>query len=432
MYSDRALVIGAGFAGLLAARVLAESYGDVVVVEREVIGPGFREGVPQACLLSEPVLGAVESLFPRLGGELEEGGAVRADLGSDLLVRLPGGWAPREWLGVEVLAASRGAVERAVRRRLGRLANVSIVDGVAVDGLLHDRGAVTGVRGWRGDRPFTDYADLVVDASGRDGKLVSWLAELGVRCPAPVIVNGRVATASRLYEINRDLGLDWKIACEVTRAPAARRGAVVSSVDGRRWLVTLVGADGEMPPVDEDGFLEFAASLRCQEVAEIVKTATPVSEIRGAVNLRSRSNRFQQVTDWPRGLLALGNSAVSLNPVRGHGLTLAALNCADLRALAREHDLAQEPLVFQRAVARAARIPWQATTSADLGWSAKKLPVRTRVARWYAERVVRAVPGSRRVHRASVRVAQLVDHPARLLRPGVLVRALARGRPDQA
>ncbi|WP_394620547.1 tryptophan 7-halogenase [Lentzea sp. JNUCC 0626] len=432
MYSDRALVIGAGFAGLLAARVLAESYGDVVLVEREVIGPGFRADLPQAHLLSAPVMGVVEALFPRLGLEWEDAGAVRADLGSDLLVRLPGGWAPREHIGVEVLAASRGAVELGIRRRLGRLANVSVVDGVVVDGLLHDRGTVTGVRGWRGDRPFTDYADLVVDASGRDGKLVSWLAEFGVRCPAPVIVNGRVAVASRLYEVNRDLGLDWKIACEVTRAPLARRGAVVSSVDGLRWLVTLVGADGDVPPVDEDGFLDFATSLRCQEVAEIIKTAAPVSEIRGASNLRSRSNRFHQVTDWPRGLLALGNSAVSLNPVRGHALTLAAVNCADLRALGREHDLAQEPPVFHRAVARAARIPWQATTSADLGWQSKKLPARTRVARWYADRLVRAVPESRRVHRASVRVAQMLDHPVRLLRPGVLVTALTRGRSDQA
>ncbi|MET9227703.1 FAD-dependent monooxygenase [Lentzea sp. NPDC003310] len=353
MYSDRALVIGAGFAGLLAARVLSESYGDVVLVERDTITADVehRAGIPQArhphALLARGAA-LLEDLFPRLGAELEHAGAVRADLGSDYLIRVPGGWAPRDHLGLDVLSVTRVTLERIVRRRVIRLPNVSVVDGVRVEGLLHDRGTVTGVHGRRGDRPFTDYADLVVDASGRDTKLVSWLAEMGVHCPAPMIVNGHVSCTSRLYEVNRDLKLDWLTAFEVTHAPGTRRGGSVSSVDRLLWFVTLFGADGEVAPADEDGFLEYALGLRCQDIAEIIKTATPVSGTYRAENLRSRWNRFHQVPDWPRGLLALGDSVVSLNPVHGQGLTLAAQHCTDLRDLAREHDLAAEPLVFQR------------------------------------------------------------------------------------
>src|SRR5262249_48135556 len=45
---DHAVVLGASMAGLLAARVLAEAYQQVTVVERDWLGPGAdRRGVPQ-------------------------------------------------------------------------------------------------------------------------------------------------------------------------------------------------------------------------------------------------------------------------------------------------------------------------------------------------------------------------------------------------
>ncbi|WP_158102986.1 FAD-dependent oxidoreductase [Lentzea kentuckyensis] len=464
MYSDRALVIGAGFAGLLAARVLSESYGDVVLVERDQIttdpannsttnhsaannsaannsaannsaagnANGYRAGVPQAhhphALLARGAE-VLETLFPRLGTELEDAGAVRADLGSDVLSRVPAGWAPRDHLGLSVLSMTRVTIERIIRRRVLKLPNVSVVDGVTIDGLLHDRGTVTGVHGQRDGTPYTDYADLVVDASGRNSKLVSWLAEHGVHCPAPMIVNGHLAYTSRLYEVNHDLKLDWKTACESTHAPTTKRGGAVSSVDGGLWFVTLFGAGGEVAPTDEDGFLAYAATLECQDIAEIIKTATPASQIYKAANLRSRWNRFHKVPNWPRGLLALGDSVVSLNPVHGHGMTLAALNAAELRNLLQDHDLAKEPLTFQHAIAKTARIPWASATTTDLGWSTRKLPLGTRFMRWYIKRLFEAVPGNRQVYRSFIRVSQMVDHPAALFRPAVLLRVLSGRRP---
>ncbi|MDX8036969.1 hypothetical protein SK803_42820 [Lentzea sp. BCCO 10_0856] len=435
MYSDRALVIGAGFAGLLAARVLSESYGDVVLVERDQIAvdavtkanSGYRAGVPQAhhphALLARGA-DVLETLFPRLGTELEDAGAVRADLGSDFLSRAPAGWAPRDHIGLSVLSMTRVTIERIIRRRVLKLPNVSLVDGVTIDGLLHDRGTVTGVQGRRDGEPFADYADLVVDASGRNSKLVSWLAEHGVHCPAPVIVNGHLAYTSRLYEVNHDLKLDWKTAYEITYAPTTKRGGAVSSVDGGLWFVTLFGAGGDVAPTDEDGFLSYATTLECQDIAEIIKTATPASKIYRVGNLRSRWNRFHKVPDWPRGLLALGDSVVSLNPVYGHGMTLAALNAATLQTLLQRHDLAKEPLTFQRAIARTAQIPWTSATTTDLGWGTKKLPPSTRLTQWYARHLFKVIPGNRQVYRSFIRVSQMVDHPAALFRPAVLWRVL--------
>jgi 2-polyprenyl-6-methoxyphenol hydroxylase-like FAD-dependent oxidoreductase len=47
---DRAVVLGAGMAGLLATRVLADSYGQVTVIDRDELPqtPMHRRGVPTA------------------------------------------------------------------------------------------------------------------------------------------------------------------------------------------------------------------------------------------------------------------------------------------------------------------------------------------------------------------------------------------------
>jgi phytoene dehydrogenase-like protein len=94
-------VLGAGMSGLLAARVLADAYGQVTVIERDVLtGDGRdlgRRGVPQGrhahALL--PRGGQIlDELFPRILAELVAAGAPVIDqlaTGADLaLPEVPG------------------------------------------------------------------------------------------------------------------------------------------------------------------------------------------------------------------------------------------------------------------------------------------------------------------------------------------------------
>jgi glycine/D-amino acid oxidase-like deaminating enzyme len=73
----RAVVLGAGMAGLLAARVLSERFEAVTVVERDRLPPvgEQRPGVPQArhnhAMLASGAQ-ILEQLFPGLGGELAQ------------------------------------------------------------------------------------------------------------------------------------------------------------------------------------------------------------------------------------------------------------------------------------------------------------------------------------------------------------------------
>jgi phytoene dehydrogenase-like protein len=74
-HRDHAVVLGAGMAGLLAARVLSEFYDSVSVVERDRL-PGYpteRKGVPQGRHVHNFLsrgLNVLTELFPGLLDEL--------------------------------------------------------------------------------------------------------------------------------------------------------------------------------------------------------------------------------------------------------------------------------------------------------------------------------------------------------------------------
>ncbi len=67
--SNRAVVLGAGMAGLLAAWVLADRSGQGVVIERDVLPPaGHLPGASQACIpaRSPPLPGVASARKARI------------------------------------------------------------------------------------------------------------------------------------------------------------------------------------------------------------------------------------------------------------------------------------------------------------------------------------------------------------------------------
>src|SRR5512133_4311958 len=85
---DRAVVLGASMAGLLAARVLADAYAQVTVIDRDQLpeAPMHRRGVPHGrhihALLARGQQ-ALEELFPGLTAELVSQGVPAGDVLAD-------------------------------------------------------------------------------------------------------------------------------------------------------------------------------------------------------------------------------------------------------------------------------------------------------------------------------------------------------------
>jgi hypothetical protein len=284
-----AVVLGAGMAGLLAARVLASHFEQVTVVDRDRLPehPRFRPGVPQSRHLHVLLgrgLECLEQLFPGFEADLVAVGAPVVE-GSESLWLNAAGWSRRYQSPIRLLGASRELVEWQARTRVMALDQVQVLEGCEAVGLLTDpsRDAVTGVRLRSRDgravatSPATEVAaDLVVDASGRFSRAPQWLAALGYPAPGETSINPLLGYASRQYAIPAGFEVDWRMLVINAKPPGNARSGALVPIEGGRWMVALIGAGRDYPPTDDAGFLEFARGLRSPLLYETVKGDAPI------------------------------------------------------------------------------------------------------------------------------------------------------------
>ncbi|MEV6241096.1 FAD-dependent monooxygenase [Lentzea sp. NPDC051838] len=415
----KAVVIGGGIAGLLAAHVLSESH-DVVVLERDKLSdePEYRSGVPQGRHVHGLLVRGgeiLEELFPGLRAELVEAGAHLTDAGEAQLLNSVG-WLAKADTGLPLLTVSRPLLETHIRRRV----TAKIVDGVHVTGLSFSGSTVDGVvtRDGRVD------ADLVVDASGRASKLTTWLSDAGVAVPEPVVVDSRTGYATRLYTAPEDFPV---VIAELAGAPDHPRGCAVMRIEGGRLMVTAQGAAGDHPSRDPEEYDRFLASLR-GPLAEMLADAEPLTPIYLFARTASRRSGYESVRDWPGGLVAVGDSACSFNPVYGQGMTVAALESL----LFRGHTdfSARGCHAFQKKVAKVAAEAWAMSSGADRGWTDDEPGTAQRLLGWFMKKWQAGIVHDPDLFRRFVRVVHMKATPASLMNPVVFRRLAKYSRQD--
>lgn len=435
---DRAIVLGGSIAGLLAARVLAERFAEVVVIERDGLDdaiPSYRRGVPQGrhihALLPRGQQ-ALEQLFPGLTAELGSAGAAIGDLLADSTVVFGGHLFCRGTSGLTIVCVSRALLEWTIRRRVLGLPAVQVRGGHAAVGLTFDRRnsrvvAAKIVRRSEGSAEEELTADLVVDATGRGSHLSQWLASNGWPQPRKEQVRVGVGYASRRYRTPAEvLGDDISMVSAPT--PDRPRGGAVARIEDGQCLVTLMGLLGDHPPVDPDGFQKFGDELRLTEVPEIMRLAEPVDEPVAFRYPTVTWHRYDLLRQFPEGLAIVGDAVCSLNPIYGQGMTVAALE-----AIALGDRLASGQVLdtrnYLRDLGRITGGAWALALGADLGFPEIEGPrtPATRFLGWYVDRVQAAAVHDPRMGSAFAQVAGLVDRPQALFRPRVLAGALGVG-----
>ncbi|VVE13883.1 NAD(P)/FAD-dependent oxidoreductase [Pandoraea terrigena] len=443
----RAIVIGAGMAGLLAAHRLAGHFDEVWLVERDALpdAPGPRAGVPQGHYVHQLLMRGqrtLEALFPDLGQTLLDAGAVPLDWYRSVRWFGAAGWMPPAGEGFVTWSTSRGLLEFAVRQRVLAEGRVRVLTGYEVTGLRFDAAPerVCGVAirrragrssGHAGDAT-TVPAAFVVDASGRNSHAPSWLRAMGLDAVRETVVDARVGYASRLYAVpKRSIWRDWQALVVHGRPPECLRSGTIFPIEGNRWIVTLTGAGGDYPPGDDDGFLAFAHSLRVPTLHEAIAHAEPVSPIRQFRRTENRLRHFDEMARWPAGFAVLGDAACSFNPVYGQGMTIAALSAvaldAHLHALRRASDV-PGGLALQRALAQVARRAWIFATGVDLRQTGTRGAEhwRAQLMQRYVELLLGLAVDDAAIYRRFLRVMHMVEPPAALFVPTVAARVAWR------
>lgn len=429
---ERAVVVGAGVGGLLAARVLADSYRRVTVIDRDELpdDASQRPGVPQGrhvhALLTGGTL-AIRELFPGLVEQLVADGAPAGDVLADGRVYFDGHRLARAPSRLPGLGVSRPYLEHHLRRWVGNLANVDIVAGCAATGLTAspDRSTIVGVRIRRGEGEAGWLAaDLVVDASGRGSSAPRWLSDLGFETPVEDRVAVDVGYASCEVALPA-AAFDGDLGIAVGATVAVPRGGAIVRVENERCLVSLAGYRGAHPPLAPDDFLAFARSLVVPDLHDVLLRATPVSRpVRYRIAHAVR-RRYERLARFPDGLVVLGDAVAAFNPLYGQGMSVAARQAMILRDCLRHGPRALRRI--RHLIARAGAVAWTMSVSSDLRmpWIDGTRSPMVRLGHAYARRLYRAASHDPAVARAFMRVANLVDHPSRIARPGIMMRVLA-------
>ncbi|MFF9216367.1 NAD(P)/FAD-dependent oxidoreductase [Streptomyces viridosporus] len=436
--SRRAVVIGAGLAGMLAAAVLSTAGADeVVVLDRDDLpeGPEHRKGLPQgrhAHLLMAGGMAAMEDLVPGAGlrKRLLAAGAHEVSLSSGMLARTPEGWL-RRWRreGPAMLTCSRALLDWEVRAAVLEHCPVEVRK-AAVVGLT---GSPARVRGVRVAAPGEDTeleADFVVDASGRGTRVVTWLAGLGLTGIEERTVDSGLVNATRVYRMPE--GAERFPLTVVQPDPYGSgpgRSGMMLPIEGGRWMVSLGGTRGGEPPADPEGFLRYTLALPDPLVGRLISGAEPLTDIHLSRSTSNVRRYLERSARWPEGFVVLGDALGTFNPVYGQGMSVAAFGARVLDREVSRSGLASPGLARRvlRGAARSVDAAWSMAVGQDLFYPevrGGRPGVADRVATAYSRRMTRAATGSPAAASALWDVTSMRTPPTRMFRPAAVLAAL--------
>lgn len=433
----RAIVIGAGVAGLAASVALAPRFEEVVVLERSALPDAAvpREGVPQG-RHPHVLLGggqrALEQLLPGLERALTNAGAVAYRVGLDTRYERPGfAPFPRRDLGWTGLACSRPLLELVLRGR-AQTGNVQLWPECPVARILTSNGAgrVAGVQ-LDGPGPRRIGAELVIDASGSGKPTLQALDASSLPPPGETRIEVDMGYASAIFAVPPDAP-DWKVLMVLADAPQSSRSAVLTPLEGDRWIALVAGRHAQKPPGDWDGFFDFARQLHTQTLAQTLQAAPRLGDVKRFGFPASTWRHFERST-LPIGLLPIGDAVCRFNPIYGQGMSVAAQEALLLRSALNACADQPDPLAalardYLGNVGGLIEAPWSLAATPDFVYPATRgeRPPSFAEGQRYNAALLRLAVEDAAVHRVVLQVQHLLRPLSDLRTPELRERVSAR------
>ncbi|GKU78302.1 NAD(P)/FAD-dependent oxidoreductase [Paenibacillus sp. L3-i20] len=378
----KAVIIGGSMAGLLTARVISDYFEEVLIIEKDKLpsGPNYRSGVPQA-FHPHRVLprGKIifEQLFPGYTDDLlAQGAFLRENKG----IKLHFPYGSLEVPDERDAGCSRALLEWVIRSRVEQIPNVRFITNHEVIGLAAaaDERIITGIhirdRGDLGsEQQTTLIADMVIDTSGRSSKLGQWLQNIGYELPEQERLKVSLGYSTRHYKIPENIESKWSTILIEGEQNKGKGSGVFAPIENNVAEVALLRIGGDSyPTTNSSEYEQEVDNLWDSSIAEVLRDLEPSGAPRGFRVSECIRNHFEQMTNWPSGLLVLGDALCNFDPVYGQGMTVAAMEAEQLAVCLQEQrnhpqdNFERQVLVeLQRVVEPA----WWLITVSDLRFS---------------------------------------------------------------
>lgn len=424
-----AVVVGAGMAGLCTARILADAFEEVTLIDQDPQPdePSTRRGVPQSQHihnLLEAGRKTLEDLFPGFSEELLSAGAVVLDIPRDGRMYVEGDFIAAGPQRRPIYCATRPLIEHTVRQRVTELDGVQVRsncqwtdylldgDSTTVDGVV--------VKSQRSE-PEELAADQVVDATGRTSRTASWLEDHGY--PSPPVDEVTINVTYTTTFVDRPPA--DRRGLLVMPAPGQPDGGVFVPVEDDRWVMTLWSMHSDDPPTDPESVLEYTADLPIPYLRRLLDEHSwrkdAIAHYPFPSNLR---RRYEDLDRFPDGLLVLGDAIASFNPIYGQGMTVAALEAVQLHHCLAANGRDDLPHRFFDRIKETVDIAWNMAAGGDHQFPETEgpKPRGTDILNWYLSRLFRKAHTDGELFDAFSRVQMMEQPPTTLLHPAVVWR----------
>jgi 2-polyprenyl-6-methoxyphenol hydroxylase-like FAD-dependent oxidoreductase len=440
---ERAVVIGAGMAGLAAAAALADHFAEVIILERDAIPVDIsaRPGTPQSNHPHGLLVGgqvALCELFPGFDRDLAGAGAVPIRGGLDIREEFFGfdPCFPHRDLGWVGYLMSRPLIESVVRRRVMQWPNVELRDRCRVIAIEPaDDNSVAGVRyETLAGTAVVLPANFVVDASGRGAQSLAFLKTTGRPAPEQTTIGIDINYTTTVFEVPEG-ERDWKLVVTFPELTESTRAGYLMPAEGNRWMVLVSERHGEPSSTDFGDFLDLVRRLRTPTIFNAIRDAKPIDRIHRFGFPESSWRHYERIADPPLGLLVVGDAFSRFNPVYGQGMAIAAQEAVLLKQLLEQRAGASGSLegierAFFAAAAPLLGAAWSLSTTPDF------IDPRTRGERpadiedslRFQAGLIRLAASDADVHKLLVGVRNLLQ-PVSLLRDPDLVQRVQAAMP---
>ncbi|GHH98985.1 NAD(P)/FAD-dependent oxidoreductase [Neobacillus kokaensis] len=431
---QKAIIIGGGIAGKLAARVLSDLFQEVIILERDLKTeePIPRKGAPQGAHLHALLLAGqsgLEELFPGITEKFHSSGAVKINSTRDLAWFHHGVWKLRFDGGYTTTLQTRPNLEWLVEQYIYRIPNVTVMYGQTVQNYHFDekQNRVLGVVVQDGSGSLqTLGADLFVDASGASSFSQSWLNKRGVHIPQEKVKIG-LSYITRMFELNENCDRDWAIKLLYPNPPHEKIGGTISKVEGNRHIVTIIGYHNEIDEKsvlkNDQGFIDIAKKLPKLDIYQEIKDAKPLSKTTIYRVPHITWRRFDKVKNLPEGLLLIGDAICRIDPVFGQGMSISVLEVLALQKLLRSTNQSRQlPVSFQKQAAKIIAPIWNMVITEDYRYpeTIGKKPLGLPFLQWYAKKIFLLSTKDKEIYNTFIKVMNLLKPMTILMHPKLI------------